>query len=33
LDGSEFGEGKGEAQEVVPFGLLGVSRSCASLIN
>jgi len=33
LDESDFGEGKGGAKELVPFGLLRMSRSCVSLIN
>jgi hypothetical protein len=33
LDGSEFGEGKGGAKEIVCFGLLRMSQSCDLSIN
>lgn len=33
LDGSEFGEGKGGAKEIVCFGLLRMSQRCDLPIN
>lgn len=33
LDGSEFGEGKGEAHELAHFGLLRMSQRCNLHIN